>query len=163
MLSARHQRIESQCRTLLRLVPHLERVGFDEEARSAAVAVMRYFDVAALQQHADEEDDLFPALLESMAGSDPVCLRELTQLLAAEHRELESRWRRLRAVLSALVAGEERTLDRADIEAFAELYARHIEREEQELLPMAQRLLGDAELDAVGRAMRARHGVESAE
>jgi hemerythrin-like domain-containing protein len=161
MLSACHQRIESQCKTLLRLVPHLERVGFDDEARSAAAAVMRYFDNAAVQHHADEEDDLFPALLESMAGSDPVCLRELTQLLAAEHRELESRWRRLRGVLSALLAGEQKTLDRADVEAFAELYGRHIEREEQELLPMAQRLLGDAELDAVGRAMRARRGIES--
>lgn len=41
---------------------------------------MRYFDTAA-RHHEDEEQDLFPALLESMAGSDAVCLRELTASL----------------------------------------------------------------------------------
>ena len=48
----------------------------------------------------DEEADLFPALLEAVAGSDAVCLRELTASLAAQHRELESRWRQVRDVLA---------------------------------------------------------------
>ena len=161
MLSACHHRIERQCETLRRLVPHLAQHGADADARAAAAAVMRYFDSAALQHHADEEQDLFPALLESMAGSDPVCLREMTELLVAEHRELESRWRRLRAVLAAVAGGESKVLERAEVDAFADLYARHIEREERELLPMAARLLGDAELDAVGRAMRERRGIEA--
>jgi hemerythrin-like domain-containing protein len=161
MLSACHHRIERQCETLRRLVPHLARVGSDVDARDAAAAVVRYFDGAAVQHHADEEEDLFPALLESMAGSDPVCLRELTDLLSAEHRELEARWRHLRRVLVAVAGGEAQPLDAAEVDAFAALYARHIGREEQELLPMAQRLLGDGELDAVGRAMRRRRGIDT--
>jgi hemerythrin-like domain-containing protein len=163
MLSACHHRIERQCETLRRLVPHLARHGADAVARAAAAAVMRYFDSAAPQHHADEEEDLFPALLESMAGSDPVCLREMTEFLVAEHRELESRWRRLREVLAAVADGEPMVLERADVDAFADLYARHIEREERELLPMAARLLGSAELDEVGRAMRERRGIEAIE
>lgn len=163
MLSACHLRIEAQLETLRRLVPYLASHGSDDEARAAASSVMRYFDTSAMQHHADEEEDLFPALLESMAGSDPVCLREMTQSLVAEHRDLEIRWRRFRLVLEAIAAGRAAALDNADVEALAGLYTRHIEREEQELLPMAARLLGDSELDRIGRAMRSRRGIEAAD
>lgn len=47
MLAACHGRVEQQCRTLLRLVPHLQAHGADPSARQAARAVMRYFDTAA--------------------------------------------------------------------------------------------------------------------
>ena len=159
MLSACHGRIEHQCATLRRLQAHLPGHGSDEQARAAAAALMRYFDVSAKQHHDDEEQDLFPALLESMAGSDPVCVRELTARLAAEHRELEARWRRLRAVLTRVVEGAPATLTREEVDAFAGLYARHIECEEQELLPMAARLVGNDDLERIGRAMRERRGI----
>jgi hypothetical protein len=35
-----------------------------------------------------------------------------------------------------------------------------MEREEQELLPMAARLLSDEELERIGRSMRERRGIE---
>lgn len=159
MLAACHLRADSQCATLLRLVPHVAARGADASAREAAAAVMRYFDSAAVHHHADEEVDLFPALIESMAGSDAVCLRELTEALAADHRELERRWGALRGALEALAAGDAAPLAAAGAPAFVERYRQHIAREEAELLPMAARLLGDAELDRVGRAMRARRGV----
>ena len=159
MLSACHGRIEQQCSTLRRLHSHLRGHGADDQARAAAAALIRYFDLAARQHHEDEETDLFPALLESMAGSDPVCLRELTASLAAEHRDLEAAWHRLRAVLEQVASGQKAALSPEQVEAFVELYAHHIAREEQELLPMAARLLSDDELDAIGRAMRQRRGI----
>jgi hemerythrin-like domain-containing protein len=159
MLAACHARIEQQCATLQRLVPHVAGHGADAQARSAAAGVMRYFDTAAVQHHADEEADLFPALLEAMAGSDAVCLHELTVGLAAEHRELESRWRQVRGALAQVAAGAATSLDADAIDAFVGLYQRHIAREEGELLPMAARLLGDDALDRVGRAMRERRGI----
>ena len=159
MLSACHGRIEDKCATLRRLQAHLPTHGSDEEARAAAAGLLRYFDLSAIQHHDDEEQDLFPALLESMAGSDPVCLRELTVSLSAEHRELEGRWRRIRTVLERVVEGRSVSLGFDEVEAFASLYARHIQREEQELLPMAARLLGEEELGRVGRAMRERRGI----
>jgi hypothetical protein len=100
MLAACHLRVQDQCSTLLRLAPHIAAQGSDRPAREAATAVMRYFDTSARHHHEDEEHDLFPALIESMAGSDAVCLRELTAALTAEHRELETRWQALRAVLA---------------------------------------------------------------
>src|SRR3546814_7605088 len=79
MLAACHIRIERQCATLRRLAAHLTEHGADADARTAAMHVMRYFDTAAVQHHADEEVDLFPMLIESMAGSDAVCIRNMTQ------------------------------------------------------------------------------------
>ncbi len=162
MLSACHGRIDTQCATLERLLVHLAAYGVDAEARTAARNVLRYFDTAAVDHHADEETDLFPALLESMAGSDPVCLREMTAGLIAEHRQLEQRWAIVRAALQAIIAGTSAQLAAAEVaavHALVQLYRHHLEREERELLPMAARLLGDAELAAIGAAMRRRRGI----
>ena len=159
MLSACHARIERQCATLRRLVPHLQTHGADEEARTAADNVIRYFDSSTKHHHEDEEKDLFPALLESMAGSDPVCLRELTEALTAEHRALDADWRRVRASLTQIAAGTSAHLGPDDVEALVSRYERHIAREEQELLPMAARLLGDEDVARIGKAMRARRGI----
>lgn len=162
MLAACHLRVQDQCSTLLRLAPHIAAQGSDRPAREAATAVMRYFDTSARHHHEDEEHDLFPALIESMAGSDAVCLRELTAALTAEHRELETRWQALRAVLAQVATGQAVLLAQGDVSGFAQLYRRHIAREESELLPMARRLLSDAELDRIGLAMRTRRAAPRA-
>jgi hemerythrin-like domain-containing protein len=160
MLSACHGRVERQCATLRRLVPHLAAHGANQEARTAATNVLRYFDTSAKDHHADEEVDLFPALIESMAGSDAVCIRELVDTLRADHRALETAWGRLRNVLEAIAGGESVLLGSDEIEAFVGLYERHIEREERDLLPMAARLLSEGDLARVGRAMRERRGID---
>jgi len=163
MLAACHGRVHSQCATLLRLVPHIAAQGADQPAQEAATAVMRYFDTSARHHHEDEELDVFPALVESMAGSDAVCLRELTAALCADHRALEARWSALRRVLEQVARGVATTLGDADVQGFVDMYEKHIAREEAELLPMAARLLSDAELDRVGLAMRVRRGLVDAD
>lgn len=158
MLSAAHSQVETQCATLRRLVAGLAEVGADCEAREAAAAVMRGFDACAVHHHADEEVDLFPALIEAMAGSDAVCLRELTALLTAEHRELEQRWHALRGRLEQVALGHAVVLPGDEVHGFIDLCERHLAREEAELLPMAGRLISDAELDRIAWAMRTRRG-----
>lgn len=159
MLAACHTRVEKQCQTLLRLQPHLLAHGSDASAQEAATAVMRYFDTAAKHHHEDEEQDLFPALLEAMAGSDALCIRALTDALQAEHRQLETRWAALRLRLEAIVAGQAMPLQAQEVADFVAAYRSHIHREDTELLPMAQRLLGEAQLQEIGQAMRARRGL----
>jgi hypothetical protein len=84
----------------------LQSAGADGAARVAAKGVIRYFTTAALHHPADEEDDLFPALIEAMAGSDAVCLRTLTESLRCEHRVLAAHWRHLQPLLGKVGAGE---------------------------------------------------------
>lgn len=158
MLAECHRRVADQCRTLQRLLPHLATHGSDGPAAEAAAAVLRYFEEAAPKHHADEEQDLFPALLESMAGSDAVCLRGLIAALGDEHGVLERQWQGLRGALQRVAAGQPAALDQPAVQAFAAGYARHIAREEAELLPMAARLLPDEALERIGRAMRRRRG-----
>lgn len=158
MLAACHTRVEKQCHTLLRLQPHLLAHGSDSSAREAASAVLRYFDTAAKHHHEDEEQDLFPALLEAMAGSDAACIRELTQALQAEHRQLETRWAAMREKLAAIADGEPVLLTPDDVADFVQAYRSHILKEDTELLPMAARLLGNDALKGIGQAMRARRG-----
>ena len=158
MLAAWHGRVQHQCETLLRLATHLQTHGADRPAQEAVSAVMRHFDTAARHYHEDEEQDLFPALLESMAGSDAVCLRELTASLCSDHRMLEQRWAALRQRLFQVADGIAPTLADADGSGFVQMHHQHIAREAAELLPMAARLLSDVELDRIGLAMRHRRG-----
>ena len=156
MLVACHYRVQSQCETLLRLVIHMAEHGCDPSAQETVISVMRYFDTAALHHHEDEEQDLFPALLESMAGSDAMCLRELTASLTSDHIELERCWRALRLKLERVAGGSDVAWADDEVPSFIGRYKRHIELEETKLLPMAQRLLSDSELDRIGLAMRMR-------
>jgi len=157
MRAACHRRVERQCATLLRLAPHLAEHGADQQARKAAWAVMRYFDTAARDHH--EEEDLFPALFEAVAGSDAVCIREMTRALIAEHRQLERNWTTLRRALVRVASGLADSLPLTELQAFVDLYERHIAFEEAELLSMVHRLLPESELDRVGRAMLDRRGI----
>lgn len=159
MLVACHLRIQRHCHTLERLALHVREHGSDKDARSAASSILRYFDTAAKDHHADEEEDLFPAMLDAMAGSDPICIRELTQGLAAEHRQLESGWFTLRQSLLQIVAGQAVDLPDETVQRFTQSYARHIRLEEDEVFPMAARLLDENAIERIGRSMRKRRGI----
>lgn len=166
MLAQCHARFEQQCSTLQRLAAHLPQHGADAQAQQAAAAVMRYFDTAARHHHEDEEQDLLPGMIEAMAGSDAVCLRELSDTLAAQHRRLEALWAEVRSELLPIGtgaadggAGRPPSLDAAAVAALVNGYREHIALEEAQLLPMAARLLDDAALRRMGSAMRRRRGI----
>ena len=159
MLSACHGRVQTQCETLQRLCDHLPRHGADTAAREAAEAVLRYFRQAAPHHHADEEADLFPALLDAASGPDHATVRRLTRALVADHRALEELWQRLEAGLERVRAGDAAALSRDTVDGFVAAYTQHIEREESELLPLAAKLLDEAALERVGSAMRERRGI----
>lgn len=156
LLSACHERISKQCATLQRLSAHLTTHGADDAARQAAAGVIRYFETAGHQHHQDEEEDLFPALFEAMAGSDAVCLRDMRERVVHEHHELDAAWQVLHAQLVRVEMGDAAALDTRSMEDFVQRHRRHIDFEEAELLPLATRLLSDEQLQIIGSAMRAR-------
>lgn len=151
-----HRHVLQHCATLRRLVLYVSECGCNREAQVASHGLLRFFDNDVPRHFADEAEDLYPALIESMAGSDAVCLNELTRGSQEQHRALQRLWRELRGPLEQLAAGHEVTLSAQAVEAFEAQWRELIGLEEGELLPMAARLLTDDEMARVERAMEAR-------
>ena len=128
----------------------------DPEVRAAARGIQRYFDEVAPRHHLDEEQDLFPAVIESMAGSDARCLHELTAQLVREHRRLEADWAALRPMIATLAQGRRIDLDPRVVATFVANHRTHLSKENDELMPMARRLLSDQQVAEIGANMRQR-------
>lgn len=159
-LSACHRRIEKQMATLARLQKHVARSGFDDDARIAAAAILRYFVDAAPHHHADEEEDLFPKVLRAAeASADRARAFDLVSHLLVDHRDMEAVWAQVRAALESLQSGEKTGLDNQLCAEYARNYSGHIEREEKQLFPLAARLLSRADLESLGNAMASRRGL----
>ncbi|MEP7206640.1 MAG: hemerythrin domain-containing protein [Casimicrobiaceae bacterium] len=151
MLRACHRRMEKQLATLERLQRHVPEHGCDDDARAAARAVMRYFDTAAVQHHADEENSLFPRLVATRDSA-----AALVAQLHAEHATLTLQWAHLRPLLAGIATGERANLSAHDVAVFRGTYDGHMGREEAELLPMAEEILDATTLAAIGAEMAAR-------
>lgn len=159
-LASNHQRTLAQCAALHALAQTLLIHGSDISAQSAAQDLLHYFDTTARDCQADEEQHLFPALIESMAGSDAVCLRGMTEGLSDMLHALDRRWRhQLRPPLLRIAKGESAELPPADLQAFSEEYVAYTECCDTELLPMAERLLSNAELELLEHAMHTRRSL----
>jgi hemerythrin-like domain-containing protein len=153
MLSACHRRIERQLATLARLQRHLPEHGCDHDARAAARGILKYFDTAAVNHHADEEQSLFPRL----APLAPAAAALLADL-AADHQRLSAHWRHLRPLLAAIAAGSRANLAPRQVAELRHAYDVHLAREEGELIPLAGELLTPSALTEMGREMAARRG-----
>lgn len=152
MLRACHDRIQSQCATLNKLLAHLPQHGGDTQAQQAARAILRYFDTAGRHHHNDEEKDLFPLLL---ATSSDEAHTQVARLLN-EHLVMDAAWQRLRSDLSGLAEGSSAALDTAAAEHFIAVYDRHIALENSQLLPQAEKILTETQLETLGKSMAAR-------
>lgn len=154
MLRACHTRILKQCDTLIRLAEHLRRTGPDDDAREAARQVRRYFSTAGKHHHEDEEQDLFPVLL-NVAPELAPAVRGLRQ----EHREMEDLWGALESVLADIGSIADTAAFSRNVAHFQAVYRTHIERENNDILPAAQRVLSQDQLRTLGSHMAQRRGV----
>lgn len=155
--AARLDRTRAQCAVMRRLVMYVAECGADRHARSAIDAVIRHFDTATAARQVELDEALFPALMEAMAGSDAVCLREQASGLSDDHRAISRAWQRLRPAFEAVAAGTQDVLPAQETEAFVLRCESVIEFKQGELLPMARRLLlDDAQLASLGLSLNAR-------
>ncbi len=157
MLSACHRRIERQLATLDRLQRHLPEHGCDSDARAAARGILRYFDTAAPNHHADEEISVFPRLRTSVPDRADMLIADLER----EHATLAAHWRRLRPLLAGIAAGARANLSPKEVAEVRADYTAHIAREERELIPLAARFFDAAILTAIGTEMAARRGIDT--
>lgn len=161
ILEACHERVINHCEILQKLSNHLQKVGVDDQAKLASKNLLRYFESAAKNHHEDEEKNLFPMIIESIAGSDAVCIKEIINSLIDDHRLLEKTWNKIKNTLELIASGIQAEIDQSQITLLITTYKKHIEIEENELLPMAKILLSEEQLDHMSHDMTQRRKFNS--
>ncbi len=156
MLEACHERIEAQLKTLERLLDYLPRHGADEQARQAARNVLRYFNLAGLNHHEDEERNLFPMLIARTTADEAAAVQLLVRDLLADHERMATALDVVRQQLAPIAEGLDSTLDEAPVRRLVKLYRQHIEKESTTLLPLSHRLLMPLDVGILSREMTAR-------
>lgn len=153
LLAACHERILTHCKLLGRIVEHHAHGELGPAVHGACAQVIRYFSTAARHHHEDEEQDLFPLLINKEPALDG-----LLQRLHTEHGVLDAAWSRLSPMLGE---PEKFTTDefRTRVVAFCTAFENHIALENTELLPVARSLLAVTDLAPLGRSMARRRGV----
>ena len=156
MLEACHERIEAQLKTLERLAAYLPDHGADVQARQAASAILRYFELAGPNHHEDEERDLFPVLLDRAGGDEKASVEALVNDLLADHLKMAAAVEAVRTQLIPIAEGSSAELDQASVQRMTTLYRRHIEKENGKLLALSRKLLTPLDVENLSRAMTAR-------
>ena len=155
--SKSHSGILSGLDTLARL-PDL--VIAAEQSRMVALATLAMFDSSVLAHHADEEGDLFPAVLRSStAGEERELVEGMIEQLTAEHRVVEGLWKHLKPKVKHAAGGSRAELMASEVELLVTTYRRHAAFEEAEFLPLAREILGrdGNHVAALGLSLHLRH------
>jgi hemerythrin-like domain-containing protein len=167
--SAGHSPIDdfSQCHA--GILGHLQALGTlpallepAARARQIAAETVSFFRDAVYEHHAEEEKELFPAVLASATqGAERDKVQAIIAELAAEHRKVEAAWAKLEPRLKALAKGHETEVDGAEITALVETYQAHARYEEEVFLPLSQAILGrnSNHLAALGVSLHMRHAM----
>ncbi len=157
----------SQCH--VGIVAHLQALGRlpaliepARQARQIADETLKFFRNAVLEHHAEEERELFPAVLASASkGAERDEVQRIVERLTREHRQVEAAWSRLEPALKAVAHGHDANLDAAAVAALVDDYQGHARYEEEVFLPMSQAILGrnSNHMAALGMSLHLRHAV----
>ncbi|ROZ75451.1 hemerythrin domain-containing protein [Ramlibacter sp. WS9] len=131
-----------------------------ERSRQVAITTLQLFEGTVLPHHADEESELFPAVIRSATpGPERTHVEAMVDRLVAEHRSLESLWKMLRPAVKRAAAGITAQLDAEAVAALSYAYHRHAAFEETEFLPLAGEILArnGNHMAALGLAIHLRH------
>lgn len=113
----------------------------------ATQSAIAWFDSPAQLQHHILRDILCPLLIESMAGSDAVCIKGMTQSLETQGTRLGQQWRQ--QIAPGLLTQPPTATQLA---AWVRDYLAYLDQADDELLPMAARLLDDKALETIAQA-----------
>lgn len=130
------------------------------QARKTAQDALSFFRVAVFEHHSEEERELFPAVLGSATqGEESDRVKALADRLTREHRDLESRWKKLEPGLKRVAKGQDSDLDTTALAELVALYTAHARFEEAEYLPLAHTILsrGRHSMEALALSLHLRH------
>jgi hemerythrin-like domain-containing protein len=154
----------SQCHTgilaqLDKLADFAEQVAAAERCRQTATALLALFSRGVLEHHAEEESELFPAVLRSALPAESEAVREQAERLTREHRVIESLWKRIEGAVGAVAKGKHAQIDDDVVRELVRLYRTHATFEEEEFLPLSAGILGrnGNHMAALGLSLHMRH------
>jgi len=149
------------------ILSHLDNFGelpalLEPHARAHQIAkdTVLFFRAAVYEHHAEEERELFPAVLKSASpGEEHDKVRNMVDWLTQEHRDIEWLWSQIEPQLKKLAKGQEEKLDPASISQLVSRYKAHAKFEEEEFLPLSEAILGrdTNHMAALGLSMHMRH------
>lgn len=162
LLSDCHRRIERFLRDLITVVEQARGGRLSPVQRDALETALRYFREAAPRHTQDEEESLFPRM---RSAATPGCRKALDQLarLESDHQtaveghvmveQLGRQW-----LNAGQLSTSETGLLANILNRLRATYDRHIAIEDQEVFPVAGRVLTSSEIEAIGREMARRRG-----
>ena len=164
LLSDCHRRIERFLNKLILVAERADGGELSEEQRHATETSLRYFRKAAPRHTLDEEDSLFPRIRRN-GSAEAAQVMSMIDSLEGDHREAEDLHRIVDAYgESWLVNGslDQPTLSemRAAMDRLRTIYQGHIALEDNQLFPLADRILISKDIEAVGREMAERRGLD---
>ncbi|HET8547661.1 MAG TPA: hemerythrin domain-containing protein [Bryobacteraceae bacterium] len=154
LLSDCHRRVEMFLRVLVNCA---ERAQPGSPPPSELATALRYFRESAPKHTADEEESLFPRLARVRAACGPMRRLEADHADAAPQHDLVDRVGMLWLAEGRLDADAFAQF-RSAVTDLAAMYHRHIEIEDRELFPLAERVLTADEKREIGREMARRRG-----
>lgn len=131
-----------------------------QQARAIASDMVHFFRNAAFEHHAEEERELFPAVLRSaQPGMEKERVRHMVEALTREHRDIEKQWALLEPGLKKLAKGQPAEIDGAAVDKLIAQYQAHARYEEQEFLPLSHEILArdSNHMAALGLSLHIRH------
>jgi hypothetical protein len=131
-------------------------------ARQIATEMLAFFRQAVYEHHAEEERELFPAVLASATPGDEYdYVRAIADRLTREHRQVEKAWERIEPELKMVAKGQESILDPLAVSTLVSTYRAHATYEEQVFLPLSQAILSRNanHMAALGISLHMRHAM----
>jgi hypothetical protein len=129
------------------------------QARQMAQATIELFRQTVVPHHAEEEAELFTAVLKSATEDERKPVRAMVEKLTAEHREIEGLWKRLEPGVRSAARGNRSEVDAEVMDELVRAFLRHARYEETVFLPVAERILSrnGNHMAALGLALHLRH------
>lgn len=162
LLSDCHRRVESFLRALLLVAEQARGGELNSPQREGLETALRYFREAAPRHTADEEESLFPRLRKLHGPSISQALAKIDALEADHqiakrgHDEVEvlgKKW-----LNAGRLSVEEVSSLIENLRELQFIYQKHIAVEDDEIFPLAGKILESKTLDQIGREMAERRG-----
>ena len=154
-------------RALIAVADQSRNGTLNQEQRDALEKALTYFHDAAPKHTADEEQSLFPRMRKVDHPDVKAALAQV-ESLEKEHRladELHAQVDRLGRqwlATGTLLTAELATV-RAALDELKKIYDRHIAIEDEQVFPLAKKVLAADEQKKVGEEMAARRGAKTCE